>query len=380
MLKIEKLTKRFDGPSGQIMAVRNLDLTVEEGKFFVLLGPSGCGKSTLLRCVAGLEQPEQGDIFLSGKLVCSVRQKISVDPEDRDIAMVFQSYAVWPHMTVFQNVAFPLTEAKRKRLSAKLVAEKVKEALELVRLSGFERHSAATLSGGQQQRVALARALIREPKLLLMDEPLSNLDAKLREEMRDEIKELTKRLHVTTLHVTHDQTEAMALADEMAVMHEGKVLEIGQPENLYRKPGNRVVAEFLGRTNWLTAIVDEGGSAKTDIGFIKCPLPDGLAAGSAVSLGIRPEWVELRAEHCEGENSFVGKIEARMFLGDAVLYWARIGKARLLVKTTLSDFSVGCSVGVVMPSAQWVAFAKGSGSMQDESNGDSGTFLSLDAK
>jgi iron(III) transport system ATP-binding protein len=372
MLKIENLTKRFATPSGQILAVRNLDLAVQEGRFFVLLGPSGCGKSTLLRCVAGLEQPEQGDISLGGKLVCSVRENVSVDPEDREIAMVFQSYAVWPHMTVFENVAFPLTEAKKKRYSSEQVKEKVHEALALVRLGGFERHSAATLSGGQQQRVALARALIREPKLLLMDEPLSNLDAKLREEMRDEIKDLTKRLHVTTLHVTHDQTEAMALADEMAVMSAGKVLEIGQPENLYCKPGNRVVAEFLGRTNWLPATVDEGGSAKTEIGLIKCPLPDALARGSAVNLGIRPEWVELRAERGEGANSFAGKIEARMFLGDAVLYWVRVAEARLLVKTTLTDFSVGCPVAVVMPSERWVAFVEERGGLEAQGDSSSG--------
>jgi iron(III) transport system ATP-binding protein len=364
MLKIESLSKRFATPGGQILAVRNLDLTVQEGKFFVLLGPSGCGKSTLLRCVAGLEQPEQGDIFLGGKLVCSVQQNVSVDPEDREIAMVFQSYAVWPHMTVFENVAFPLTEAKKKRYSSQQVAEKVDEALALVRLSGFGRHSAATLSGGQQQRVALARALIREPKLLLMDEPLSNLDAKLREEMRDEIKDLTKRLHVTTLHVTHDQTEAMALADEMAVMSGGNLLEMGQPENLYRRPGNRVVAEFLGRTNWLTAIVDERGLAKTAIGSIKCFLPSALAPGNAVNLGIRPEWVELSAAHDEGANSFSGKIEARMFLGDAVVYWVRVAETRLLVKTNLNDFAVGCPVAVVMPSERWVAFVEERGGLE----------------
>ena len=370
MLKIKSLAKRFATPDGQILAVRNLDLTVEEGKFFVLLGPSGCGKSTLLRCVAGLEQPEDGDIFLGGKLVCSVRENVSVDPEDREIAMVFQSYAVWPHMTVFENVAFPLTEAKKRRYSSQQVGEKVNEALALVRLSGFERHSAATLSGGQQQRVALARALIREPKLLLMDEPLSNLDAKLREEMRDEIKDLTKRLHVTTLHVTHDQTEAMALADEMAVMSGGKVLEMGQPENLYRKPGNRVVAEFLGRTNWLTATVDAGGLAKTGIGLINCALPDALTVGNPVNLGIRPEWVELRAGHDGGENSFSGKIEARMFLGDAVLYWVRVAETRLLVKTNLADFTVGCPVAVVMPSMRWVAFGEERGAL--EAQGESG--------
>jgi len=356
MLKIERLAKRFAAPSGQVLAVRNLDLTIQEGKFFVLLGPSGCGKSTLLRCVAGLEQPEQGDISLGGKLVCSVRANIAVDPEDREIAMVFQSYAVWPHMSVFENVAFPLTEAKNKRYSSHQVAQKVKESLTLVRLSGFEHHSAATLSGGQQQRVALARALIREPKLLLMDEPLSNLDAKLREEMRDEIKDLTKRLHVTTLHVTHDQTEAMALADEMAVMSAGKVLEIGQAENLYCKPGNRAVAEFLGRTNWLRATVDERKLVKTEMGLVKCRLPETSVLGSSVTLGIRPEWIELRSDRGEGLNSFAGNIEARMFLGDAVLYRVRVADTHLLVKTGLTDFAVGSPVGVIIPSERWVTF------------------------
>jgi iron(III) transport system ATP-binding protein len=338
--------------------VRDLDLTVEEGSFFVLLGPSGCGKSTLLRCVAGLEQPEEGEIRLGERLVYSARDNVSVDPEDREVAMVFQTYAVWPHMTVFENVAFPLTEAKKKRFRSEQVAAKVKEALVLVRLSGFERHSAATLSGGQQQRVALARALIREPKLLLMDEPLSNLDAKLREEMRDEIKELTRSLGVTTLHVTHDQIEAMALADLMAVMYDGKILEIGQPEALYRNPGNRSVAEFLGRTNWLSGVVAGNGTVTTEMGLVKCPLPNRAGPGSRASLGIRPEWVELTAQPCRSANSFAGTIEGRMFLGDAVLYWVRVGESRMMVKTTLTEFSIGSRVSVVVPAERWVVFSE----------------------
>lgn len=361
MLKIRELTKQFDVPGGRIRAVRDLDLTVEEGKFFVLLGPSGCGKTTLLRCVAGLEQPEDGEIYLRDQLLSSPRRQVHIDPEDREVAMVFQSYAVWPHMSVLENVAFPLTEAKRRRFSSEQVAQKVREALNLVRLSGLERQSASTLSGGQQQRVALARALIREPKLLLMDEPLSNLDAKLREEMRDEIKELTRSLGVTTLHVTHDQTEAMALADLLAVMHEGKILEIGDPEALYRRPGTRIVAEFLGRTNWLTGVVEGNGSVKTEIGVVTCPLPSGATRGNTVSLGIRPEWVVLQAEPSGGANSFAAKVEARMFLGDAVSYWVRVGKARLMVKTTLADFAVGRQVSVVAPPDCWVVFLEAAG-------------------
>ena len=357
MLRITGLSKRFEVPGGDIWAVRDLELTVGEGEFFVLLGPSGCGKSTLLRCVAGLEQIDGGDIFLGDQLISSARDNVFVDPEDRDVAMVFQSYAIWPHMTVFENVAFPLTEAKKKRCSASQVAAKVGEVLELVRLQGFERHSAATLSGGQQQRVALARALVRGPKLLLMDEPLSNLDAKLREEMRDEIKELTRSLGVTTLHVTHDQTEAMALADLMAVMSDGRILEVGEPESLYRRPSNRSVAEFLGRTNWLTATVEGADVVRAEMGIVKCPLQNGVAIGSPVSLGIRPEWIELKAEPCGDPNSFLGNVEGRTFLGDAVIYWVRVGRVRLMVKTTTSDFSVGGPITVVMPVECWVVFS-----------------------
>ncbi len=311
----------------------------------------------MLRCVAGLEQIDEGEIVLGDQLISSARDNVFVDPEDRDVAMVFQSYAIWPHMTVFENVAFPLTEAKKKRFSAAQVEAKVGEVLELVRLQGFERHSAATLSGGQQQRVALARALVREPKLLLMDEPLSNLDAKLREEMRDEIKELTRSLRVTTLHVTHDQTEAMALADHMAVMCDGQILEVGEPERLYRQPSNRIVAEFLGRTNWLAGTVEGPGVVRAEVGVVKCPLRDRVVPGTSVSLGIRPEWIELKAEPCDIPNSFLGNVEGRTFLGDAVIYWVRVGRVRLMVKTTSSDFSVGGPITVVMPVECWVVFS-----------------------
>lgn len=356
MLRITGLSKRFEVPGGDIRAVWELELTVGEGEFFVLLGPSGCGKSTLLRCIAGLEQIDGGDIILADQLISSTRSNVSVDPEDRDVAMVFQSYAIWPHMTVFENVAFPLTEAKKRRFSAAQVATKVRDTLKLVRLEGFERHSAATLSGGQQQRVALARALVREPKLLLMDEPLSNLDAKLREEMRDEIKDLTRMLKMTTLHVTHDQTEAMALADLMAVMSDGRILEVGEPESLYRRPSNRTVAEFLGRTNWLTATVEGPDVVRAEMGIVKCPLQNGVAIGSPVSLGIRPECVELRAEPAQASNSFSGTIESRMFLGDAAIYWVRVGQARLMVKTTEPEFPSSGPINVVMPKQRWVVF------------------------
>jgi iron(III) transport system ATP-binding protein len=356
MLKVVNLTKQFEVPGGRVSAVRNLDLTVNPGEFFVLLGPSGCGKSSLLRCVAGLESIDSGDIYLGDRLLSSSEKRVFVDPEDREVAMVFQSYAVWPHMTVFENIAFPLTQAKNKRCSPSEVTKRVKQIMQLVRLSGFERYKTATLSGGQQQRVALARALIREPELLLMDEPLSNLDAKLREEMRDEIKELTQRLGVTTLHVTHDQTEAMALADVLAVMSNGRILEIGSPETLYRRPSNRTVAEFLGRTNWVAGTIEAGGASTTEIGTMRAPAFANFTIGSKVSVGFRPEWIDLKMGAESGPNRFSGVIEARTFLGDSVIYWVSVGGKRLMAKSTVSDISAMSSVTVNIPVERCVIF------------------------
>ena len=356
MLDIQDLTKSYVVPSGQVAALRRLNLTVSAGEFFVLLGPSGCGKTTLLRCVAGLEQPEDGHIVLDGKTLSRVSDRFFADPEDREVAMVFQSYAVWPHMTVFENVSFPLTEAKTKQYSSSQVTAKVKDCLSLVRLSGLEHHSAATLSGGQQQRVALARALIREPKLLLMDEPLSNLDAKLREEMRDEIKELTKKLGVTTLHVTHDQTEAMALADVIAVMDGGEILEIGHPETLYCQPRNRTVAEFLGRTNWVAGVLKAPGLVSTDIGTVTTLQGTAVPIGGRVTVGIRPEWIQLSTLAENTANAFTGTIEDRTFLGDAVVYWVRINSTRLVVKTTLLDLPSSGAVAIKLPSERCMIF------------------------
>jgi iron(III) transport system ATP-binding protein len=358
MLKISNLTKEFEVPGGRILAVRNLNLTVEPGQFFVLLGPSGCGKSSLLRCVAGLESIDQGDIYLGDRLLSSGEKRVFVDPEDREVAMVFQSYAVWPHMTVYENIAFPLTQAKKRSCPSDQVSKRVKEVMELVRLTGFERYKTATLSGGQQQRVALARALIREPSLLLMDEPLSNLDAKLREEMRDEIKELTQRLGVTTLHVTHDQTEAMALADVLAVMSNGQILQIGSPETLYRNPGNRVVAEFLGRTNWVAGTIEAGSASATEIGRIQASVFAKFEIGSRVSVGFRPEWIDLNDEGQSGPNRFSGVVETRTFLGDSVIYWVSVGQKRLMVKSTLSNFRSMSPVTVNIPVERCVVFGE----------------------
>src|ERR671918_2106689 len=242
MISIKNLIKIYNSGSDSVRAVDGVTIDVGEREFFVLLGLSGSGKTTLLRCVAGLERPEGGEISISNTLVSSAERNFFTAPEERRLGMVFQSYAVWPHMTVYQNVAFPLANGPQK-ISTQNIKKKVMNALEMVQLAGFADRPAPFLSGGQQQRVALARALAVEPRVLLMDEPLSNLDARLREEVRDEIRILAKRLDITVLYVTHDQVEAMALADQIAVMSQGKILQIGAPQDLYDFPLSRAVGE-----------------------------------------------------------------------------------------------------------------------------------------
>ena len=220
MISIRGLQKSFKAQHGKVDALKSINLEVGEGEFCVLLGPSGCGKTTTLRCVAGLERPDRGEIEIGDKLVNAPARRIYVATEKRDLGMVFQSYAIWPHMNVFHNVAFPLTQG-RKRYSKAEVADKVRNALKRVQLDGLEDRPATDLSGGQQQRVAMARAMVTEPKILLMDEPLSNLDARLREQMRVELKKITKSIGVTTLYVTHDQAEALSLGDKVCVMNQG---------------------------------------------------------------------------------------------------------------------------------------------------------------
>ncbi|HEX9442552.1 MAG TPA: ABC transporter ATP-binding protein, partial [Candidatus Binatia bacterium] len=264
MIKIRGLKKWFDSKRGRVEALRGIDLEVAEKEFCVLLGPSGCGKTTTLRCVAGLERPDAGELELAGGVVNSPARRIYVPTEKRDIGMVFQSYAIWPHMNVFQNVAFPLIKG-RKRVGRDLVAEKVRRALHLVQLDGLEDRPATDLSGGQQQRVAMARAMVTEPKILLMDEPLSNLDARLREQMRVELRKITRAVGVTTLYVTHDQAEALSLGDRVCVMHGGEILQVAAPQEIYTRPANLFVAQFVGEMNFVKGKV--AGPGRVD-----CPL------------------------------------------------------------------------------------------------------------
>ncbi len=258
----------------------------------MLLGPSGSGKTTLLRSVAGLEKPDGGEISLDDKIVFSSRRRISEPPEARGIGMVFQSYAIWPHLTVAENIGLVLTHG-RSRLSKSEAQTRIRYALSLVQLDDFENRPARLLSGGQQQRVALARALAVNPALLLMDEPLSNLDARLREEVRTNIKKLATRLGITALYVTHDQVEAMVLADRIAVMAHGEILQIGNPFELYRAPANSQIAEFFGSINWLHGKVLADGRVDTEIGPLVIAAPRQYEGD--VVVGIRPEDVKLVA-------------------------------------------------------------------------------------
>ena len=250
MLTVRGLTKTYATADGGFQALKGIDFDVPQGGFYTLLGESGCGKSTTLRCVAGLEEPDGGSISIGGEVVADPERGVQVPAFERDIGLVFQSYAIWPHMDVFANVAYPL-RVRRPRVAAADIKAQVMEALRLVGMEDYANRQATKLSGGQQQRVAFARALVRRPKLLLLDEPLSNLDAKLREQMRFELQELISRTGVTTLYVTHDQSEALAMSDTVAVMAGGRIAQSGAPRDVYGRPDNRTVANFLGSANFL---------------------------------------------------------------------------------------------------------------------------------
>jgi iron(III) transport system ATP-binding protein len=322
MIRIDNLEVRYETEEGPVHAVRGISLHVEKGQFYTLLGPSGCGKTTTLRCVAGLERPSSGEIAIDGETVYSQARGIMVPTYRRDIGMVFQSYAIWPHMNVFENVAFPLREM-RGRFSKSEIRDKVRDALKLVQLEGLEDRPAPFLSGGQQQRLALARALVKEPKVLLLDEPLSNLDAKLREDTRLELRELVKRLGITSLYVTHDQLEALTMSDVVAVMEAGRIVQETSPLDIYQKPETPFVASFIGQSNFLTGHVvtasDGGmGTVATDAGAIACWLPSGAKTGDKVTVAVRPEDVHLSEDSApDATNVVAGTVAAVLFLGEA---------------------------------------------------------------
>ena len=336
---VRNLAKTYKTDKEQVAALRGVDLEVSDGQFFVLLGPSGSGKTTLLRCVAGLENPDHGEIYLDSVCVYSGAEFTSVTPEQRKLGMVFQSYAIWPHMTVFDNVAVPLVHGTRK-IPKSAVKERVYEALALVGMEELAGRPAPQLSGGQQQRVALARALALKPAILLMDEPLSNLDARLREEVRNELKTLIKTTGVTALYVTHDQNEAMELADCIAVMHQGNVLAVGPPEELYRSPGHQDVAHFLGSMNWLAGNVRHDLTIETPLGILRSTKVGAANHDASVMVGIRPEDVRLTDGAMEivtdagaTTNTFRGEVVSEDFLGDYRVYRIAVNDQVLVAKT-----------------------------------------------
>ncbi len=312
MLTVEGLRKSFVTDRGDVRAVQDVSFTVEEGRFYTLLGPSGCGKTTTLRCIAGLERPEGGRIEIAGRVVSDGRT--FVPPHERSIGMVFQSYAIWPHMNVFENVAYPLRVAKPHPSKAEL-KRLVEEALVVVGLEGLEERPAPQLSGGQQQRLAVARALVRQPKLLLLDEPLSNLDAKLRERMRIELRELQRRLRITTVYVTHDQVEALFLSHRIAVMRDGNIVQEGGPRDIYTSPSSGFVADFVGIGTFVRAEIERGGVRALG-GTVTCAPPDDLPVGSQAHLVLRPENVYVDVEPKGVENEFEGTLRVAAFLGD----------------------------------------------------------------
>ena len=337
MVRIENLEKFFGEDRERVHVLKGISLDIPEGSLYTFLGPSGCGKTTTLRCVAGLERPDVGSISIGGKTVFSNSERVYVPTNKRPIGMVFQSYAIWPHMTVFENVAYPLTIQRRSRAEIK---KRVVDVLKIVGLQGLEDRPAPKLSGGQQQRVAFARALINEPKVMLLDEPLSNLDAKLREQMRFEIKALQRRVNITTIYVTHDQAEALAISDQIAVMHAGKLIEVGAPHQLYSRPKRRFTATFLGLTNLIEGKVVElsgdaqPGKIETKKGiFAFIPAP-GLAKGQAAILSIRPEHIEVMKQKPQvTQNVLEGAVKEAIFMGDAYHCQIAVGDTLLRVHT-----------------------------------------------
>jgi iron(III) transport system ATP-binding protein len=321
MLRVERLSKIFENVTDQIVGgIRDASFELEAGTFFTLLGPSGCGKTTTLRCIAGLETPDDGVIAVDDRRLFDAKARVNVPVEQRAIGMVFQSYAIWPHMTVAENVAFPLTVAKNRGRRAE-IAEAVRRALAVVDLDGFQERSATRLSGGQQQRVALARAIVHEPGLLLLDEPLSNLDAQLRDDMRGELKRLQSKIGITTVYVTHDQSEALALSDRIAVIDRGRIVQIGAPQDIYFRPASPFVARFVGATNLLPGrllgMSDGRGQVEVLSGRqIQCVVPQKIG-DPAVSVSIRPESIRLAPQPSAsaGENCLAGRISGVTFLG-----------------------------------------------------------------
>jgi iron(III) transport system ATP-binding protein len=333
-IRINGLCKDYYSEGKKIQALADVDLTIPANHIFTLLGPSGCGKTTLLRCIVGLESPDAGEIAIGDDIVWSGTRNIFVPPERRGLSMVFQTYAIWPHMTVFDNVAYPLQTRREPREE---IRRKVAKTLKFVQLEGFENRPATKLSGGQQQRVALARALAPAPKVILFDEPLSNLDAKLREETRKELRSFLTELKITAVYVTHDRIEALSLSDTIAVMKAGRVVEIGSPKKIYFDADHRFVADFIGRANLIPGRVTGADENYTlidsAIGPIACQKSPADTAGKTVTVCIRPEFIRVLAgSAATGRNLLRGKVASLVFVGEAYEGEIQIADTRLVTR------------------------------------------------
>lgn len=335
VITINGVTKSF----GEVTVLKEFTEEFKDGEFITFLGPSGCGKTTMLRIIAGFEKPTTGEVKIDGRVVSS--QNVFVPPEKREIGMVFQSYAVWPHMNVFNNVAYPL---KIKKVPKEEIKRRVEAILEVVHLSQYADRMPSQLSGGQQQRVALGRALVAEPKLLLLDEPLSNLDAKLRESMRYEIKEIQRKLNITVVYVTHDQVEAMTMSDRVFVINQGVVQQVGTPIEIYRHPANQFIADFVGKVNFLKGKV-ENGSIRLK-GIDQTLAYDGDLTGDVV-VAIRPENIKLTDQ----EGHLTGSLSSMFYLGDVNDCKVDLGAVSLRViadPKTYDQLKLGSPVGLAI--------------------------------
>ncbi len=375
MLQVERLKKQYESTDGTPGGgVFGIDFEVAEGELFTLLGPSGCGKTTTLRSIAGLEVPNSGRIRLTGKDIFNSAAKLSVPMHQRDIGMVFQSYAIWPHMDVFANAAYPLRVSRDKRFTRAEIFRKVSKVLDMVGLAEFIHRPSTQLSGGQQQRLALARALTREPGLLLLDEPLSNLDAQLREQMRAELKRLQRDTGVTSVYVTHDQSEALAISDRIAVMNEGLIAQIGTPEEIYDRPASEFVAQFIGKSNLVrgdlddTVAADSIANVATAIGDLRCTFTAKASPRRNIAIVIRPENIVIAVEGAEGTaamgdaNRLAGVVTDRVYLGEIREYAIDVGKGVEIVVRIPPGKSIsrGDNVVLHLPPEKTIALAENS--------------------
>jgi len=343
ILKVNSLSKNF----GKVKAVQEVSFEATEGKVLSLLGPSGCGKTTTLRCIAGFENPDAGEISLDDRRITHI------PPEKRGIGMVFQNYALWPHMTVYANLAFGL---QIKKIPKDEIIKKIKKVLNMVRLEGYENRYPRQMSGGQQQRIAMARALVFEPEIMLLDEPLSNLDAQLREEMRFEFTELQKKLGITAVYVTHDQAEALVISDKIVILNQGEIVQSGSPKEIYSNPKNKFVAGFIAVTSFIDGNVDSFSNekkkvmVKTDDGYVIYGFNSNFSIGQPVSIAIRMNTLKIFQDESKKVNMFRGKIIQSSYLGNTIDYKIKMGKWEIRTNAEAKyDYDIGEEVIFYLP-------------------------------